>query len=54
METATNTLALLASIGAVALSFAAHRRRNVIERCFNQLKHNKAPMTLACLRPWLP
>ncbi|MEW2426342.1 transposase, partial [Streptomyces nigra] len=46
----------------------AYRRRNVVERCFNKLKHNKALatrydkrarhyqalVTLACLRLWLP
>lgn len=50
------------------LNRAAYRRRNVIERCFNRLKHNKALatrydkrarhyqalVTLACLRLWLP
>ncbi|MET9816017.1 transposase [Streptomyces sp. NPDC006355] len=50
------------------LDRAAYRRRNVIERCFNKLKHNKALathydkraghyqalVTLACLRLWLP
>ena len=50
------------------LDRAAYRRRNVIERCFNRLKHNKAlatrydklarhyqaMVTLACLRLWLP
>lgn len=50
------------------LSRAAYRRRNVVERCFNRLKHNKALatrydkrarhsqalVTLACLRLWLP
>lgn len=47
---------------------AAYRRRNVGERCFDRLKHNKALatrydkcarryealVTLACLRLWLP
>lgn len=46
----------------------AYRRRNVVERCFNRLKQNKALatrydkrachykalVTLACLRLWLP
>ncbi|MGW2914297.1 IS5 family transposase, partial [Streptomyces asoensis] len=50
------------------LDRAAYRRRNVVERCFNRLKHNKAlatrydkrarhyqaMVTLACLRLWLP
>ncbi|MEW2548345.1 IS5 family transposase [Streptomyces sp. NPDC047002] len=50
------------------LNRSAYRRRNVVERCFNKLKHNKAPatrydkrarhyqatVTLACLRLWLP
>lgn len=50
------------------LDRAAYRRRNVVERCFNKLKHNKALatrydkrarhcqalVTLACLRLWLP
>ncbi|MDR6974501.1 transposase [Streptomyces sp. 3330] len=50
------------------LDRAAHRRRNVVERCFNRLKHSKALatrydkrarryqalVTLACLRLWLP
>nr|WP_079032594.1 IS5 family transposase [Wenjunlia vitaminophila] len=50
------------------LNRAAYRRRNVVERCFNRLKHNKALatrydkrarhyqalVTLACLRLWLP
>ena len=50
------------------LDRAAYRRRNVVERCFNKLKHNKAlatrydkrarhyeaMVTLACLRLWLP
>ncbi len=50
------------------LDRTAYRRRNVVERCFNKLKHNKAlatrydklarhyeaMVTLACLRLWLP
>lgn len=50
------------------LDRAAYRRRNVVERCFNKLKHNKALatrydkrarhyqalVTIACLRLWLP
>ncbi|GAA1036250.1 hypothetical protein GCM10009566_03760 [Streptomyces murinus] len=50
------------------LDRAAYRRRNVVERCFNKLKHNKAlatrydkrarhyqaMVTIACLRLWLP
>jgi transposase len=50
------------------LDKAAYRRRNVVERCFNRLKQNRAPatrydkrashyqamVTLACLRLWLP
>ncbi|MFI6350782.1 IS5/IS1182 family transposase, partial [Streptomyces sp. NPDC050560] len=50
------------------LDRAAYRRRNVVERCFNKLKQNKAIatrydkrarhyqalVTLACLRLWLP
>ena len=50
------------------LDRVAYRRRNVVERCFNRLKHNKAlatgydkrarhyqaMVTLACLRLWLP
>ncbi|MEF2524783.1 IS5 family transposase [Streptomyces sp. CS62] len=50
------------------LDRAAYRRRNVVERCFNRLKQNKALatrydkrarhyqslVTLACLRLWLP
>ncbi|ORT61024.1 hypothetical protein BKD26_07130 [Streptomyces sp. CB03238] len=50
------------------LDRAAYRRRNVIERCFNKLKHHKAlatrydkrarhyqsMVTLACLQLWLP
>lgn len=50
------------------LDQAAYRRRNVVERCFNRLKQNKALatrydkrarhyqslVTLACLRLWLP
>lgn len=50
------------------LDRAAYRRRNVVERCFNKLKHNKALatrydkrarhyqalVTLACLKLWLP
>ncbi|RAJ50863.1 transposase, partial [Streptomyces sp. PsTaAH-130] len=50
------------------LDRAAYRRRNVVERCFNRLKHNKAlatrydkrarhyeaMVTIACLRLWLP
>ncbi|KOX08926.1 transposase [Streptomyces sp. NRRL B-3648] len=50
------------------LDRAAYRRRNVVERCFNRLKHHKALatrydkrarhyqalVTLACLRLWLP
>ncbi|GHJ02982.1 IS5 family transposase [Streptomyces olivaceus] len=49
------------------LDRAAYRRRNVVERCFNKLKHNKALatrydkrarhyealVTIACLRIWL-
>ncbi|CAL9675723.1 hypothetical protein SUDANB105_07867 [Streptomyces sp. enrichment culture] len=49
------------------LDRVAYRRRNVVERCFNRLKHNKAlatrydkrarhyqgMVTLACLRLWL-
>ncbi|MEU6419598.1 transposase [Streptomyces spiralis] len=49
------------------LNRAAYRRRNVVEPCFNRLKHNKALatrydkrarhyqalVTLACLRLWL-
>ncbi|MFE2014190.1 IS5/IS1182 family transposase, partial [Streptomyces sp. NPDC059491] len=45
-----------------------YRRRNVVERCFNRLKQNKALatrydkrarhynalVTIACLRLWLP
>ncbi|GGU11561.1 hypothetical protein GCM10010256_83820 [Streptomyces coeruleorubidus] len=27
------------------LDWAAYRRRNVVERCFNKLKHNKALAT---------
>lgn len=47
---------------------AAYRRRNVVEHCFNKLKHNKALATrydkrarryqamvaFACLHLWLP
>lgn len=50
------------------LDRAAYRRRNVIERCFSRLEHNRAlaahydkraahyqaMVTLACLRLWLP
>ncbi|WP_425276827.1 IS5 family transposase [Streptomyces aquilus] len=50
------------------LDRAAYRRRNVVERCFNKLKHHKAlatrydkrarhypaMVTLACLQLWLP
>ncbi|MFE5723746.1 IS5 family transposase, partial [Streptomyces erythrochromogenes] len=50
------------------LDRAVYRRRNVVERCFNRLKQNralatrydkrarhyKALVTLACLRLWLP
>ena len=50
------------------LDRTAYRRRNVVERCFNRLKQNKALatrydkrarhykalVTLACLRLWLP
>jgi transposase len=50
------------------LDRAAYRRRNVVERCFNKLKHNKALatpydklarhyqalVTIACLQLWLP
>ncbi|KOT88473.1 transposase [Streptomyces sp. NRRL F-5755] len=50
------------------LNRAAYRRRNLAERCFNQLKHHKAlatrydkharhyqaMVTLACLKLWLP
>ena len=50
------------------LDRAAYRRRNVVERCFNRLMHNKALatrydklarhyqalVTLACLRLWRP
>ncbi|MEV5646255.1 IS5 family transposase [Streptomyces flaveolus] len=50
------------------LDRTAYRRRNVVERCFNKLKHNKAlatrydkrarhyeaMVTLACLQLWLP
>ncbi|WP_435303879.1 transposase [Streptomyces phaeoluteigriseus] len=50
------------------LDRAAYRRRNVVEHCFNKLKHNKALatrydkrarhfqalVTLACLLLWLP
>ncbi len=50
------------------LDRAAYRRRNVVERCFNKLKHNKALatrydkrarhyqalVTIACPRLWLP
>ncbi|GLV95695.1 hypothetical protein Slala04_71480 [Streptomyces lavendulae subsp. lavendulae] len=50
------------------LDRAAYRRRNVVERCFNRLKQNKALatrydkrarhyqtlVTIACLRLWLP
>jgi transposase len=50
------------------LDRAAYRRRNVVERCFNKLKHHKAlatrydkrarhyqaMVTLACLKLWLP
>ncbi|XED75926.1 IS5 family transposase [Streptomyces sp. QH1-20] len=50
------------------LDHAVYRRRNVVERCFNRLKQNKALatrydkrahhynalVTLACLRLWLP
>ncbi|MFF6980219.1 IS5 family transposase [Streptomyces sp. NPDC008343] len=50
------------------LDRAAYRRRNIVERCFNKLKHNKALatrydklarryqalVTIACLRLWLP
>jgi transposase len=50
------------------LDRAAYRRRNVVERCFHKLKHNKALatrydkrarhyealVTIACLRIWLP
>ncbi|MFJ8137402.1 IS5 family transposase [Streptomyces sp. NPDC096013] len=50
------------------LDRAAYRRRNLVERCFNKLKHNKALatrydkrarhyqslVTIACLRFWLP
>lgn len=37
----------------------AHRRRNVVERCFNRLKHNKALATrydkrARHYRPWSP
>lgn len=54
--------------GLCRLNRTAYRRRNVVERCFNRLKHNKAlatrydkrarhyeaPVTIACLRQWLP
>ncbi|GGN65499.1 IS5 family transposase [Streptomyces kronopolitis] len=50
------------------LDRTAYRRRNVVERCFNKLKHHKAlatrydkrarhykaMVTLACLQLWLP
>ncbi len=50
------------------LDRGAYRRRNVVERCFNRLKHNRAlatrfdkraahyqaMVTIACLRLWLP
>lgn len=50
------------------LDRAVYRRRNVVERCFNRLKQNKALatrydkrarhyqalVTLTCLRLWLP
>ncbi len=50
------------------LDRTAYRRRNVVERCFNKLKQNKALatrydkrarhyqalVTIACLRLWLP
>jgi len=50
------------------LDRAAYRRRNLVERCFNKLKHNKAlatrydkrarhyqaMVTIACLQLWLP
>lgn len=50
------------------LDRAAYRHRNVVERCFNRLKHNKALatrydkralhykalVTIACLKLWLP
>ncbi|MEU7341969.1 IS5 family transposase [Streptomyces sp. NPDC007074] len=50
------------------LDRAAYRRRNLVERCFNKLKHHKAlatrydkrarhyqaMVTLACLQLWLP
>lgn len=50
------------------LDRTAYRRRNLVERCFNKLKHSKAlatrydkrarhykaMVTLACLRLWLP
>lgn len=50
------------------LDRAVYRRRNVVERCFNKLKQNKALatrydkrarhykalVTLTCLRLWLP
>ncbi|MEU9329434.1 transposase [Streptomyces canus] len=53
--------------GLCRLDRTAYRRRNVVERCFNKLKHNKALatrydkrarhykalVTLACLRLWL-
>lgn len=50
------------------LDRATYRRRNLVERCFNKLKHNKAlatrydkrarhyqaMVTIACLQLWLP
>ncbi|SCG00088.1 Transposase DDE domain-containing protein, partial [Streptomyces sp. DconLS] len=41
------------------LDRAAYRRRNVVERCFNKLKHNKALATAttnahATTKPWSP
>lgn len=36
------------------LDRTVYRRRNIVERCFDKLKQNKALVTLACLRLWLP
>jgi transposase len=63
-----STRSTAASAGAIRIDQTAYRHRNVVERCFNKLKHDKAPatrydkrvrpykalVTLACLRLWLP
>lgn len=36
------------------LDRTAYRRRNVVERCFNKLKHNKALMRASLDSQWRP